>query len=81
MTTEVSRWLSKKEAEEGNPIAASEWSSLDHLFAQRLYHQLTIKLLEFCKTPALQHGRELVELYEHFLKEFEMRSVITPKTY
>lgn len=74
MSTEISRWLSKKESEAiDSPQLASEWSSLDRLFSARLYHQLTIKLLEFCKHPALQSNRQLVELYEHFLKEFELR--------
>jgi 26S proteasome regulatory subunit N9 len=52
---------------------------LEDLYSKKLWHQLTVRLLEFIKHPELQSNRRLVELYENFIRDFEMR--INPLSY
>jgi len=74
MLRDVGTYLAAQEAAAANdPALAQEWSQLDDLYTRRLWHQLTIKMLSFVKNPALQKGKLLVELYENFIQDFEMR--------
>jgi 26S proteasome regulatory subunit N9 len=74
MIRDVGTYLASQEAAASNdPTLAQEWSQLDDLYTRRLWHQLTKKLLEFVKHPALQKGRLLIDLYENFIADFEMR--------
>jgi len=52
---------------------AEKWAKLDELHSKRLWHQLTIQLLTFVKEPELQKNKGLVDLYENFIQEFELR--------
>jgi len=72
MVRDVSKFLRNKEAE-ADPAMAAEWSKLGDLYSKRLWHQLTIELLEFVKNPALQSKGQLLDLYENFVQDFELR--------
>lgn len=70
----MSQYLRTKETQAvGNEKLAHDWSELENLYSKKLWHQLTVRLLEFVKNPALQSNRQLVELHENFIRDFEMR--------
>ncbi|XP_022906433.1 26S proteasome non-ATPase regulatory subunit 13 [Onthophagus taurus] len=66
----VSDYLSKKQKESAKDLA-SEWSQMEELHNKKLWHQLTLKLLEFVKSPSLQTGDNLIQLYNNFISTFE----------
>lgn len=62
-------YLSKK-CSEG--VLAEEFLKLQQLYEKRLWHELTEELLVFVKHDQFKSGG-LIELYEHFLTDFEHR--------
>jgi len=72
MVRDVSAYLWSKEGAAGPPLANS-WAELDDLYSKRLWHELTIKLLAFVRTPELQTNAQLVDLYDNFIQDIEMR--------
>lgn len=72
MVRDVSGYLRSKERS-ADPAMAEKWAKLDELHSKRLWHQLTIQLLTFVKEPELLKGKLLIELYENFIQEFELR--------
>ena len=48
---------------------ANQWAELDKLYTKKLWHQLTVTLLQFANNKNVN----LVELYEKFVRDFEMR--------
>lgn len=46
-----------------------------YIFIFRLWHQLTLKVEEFVKNPALHKGDALIQLYNNFIYVFENRWV------
>nr|CAG4643198.1 EOG090X05V9 [Ilyocryptus agilis] len=67
---DVQKYLSSKQNTVDQDLAG-EWARLESLYNKKLWHQLTIALLDFVKHPSLQNGNELVIFYENFLAEFE----------
>lgn len=72
MVRDVSGYLRKKEGDSTTALA-NDWAQLDDLYSKRLWHQLTIKLGEFVKHPELQEKGQLIELYDNFIQDIEMR--------
>ncbi|KAL0809452.1 hypothetical protein ABMA28_011629 [Loxostege sticticalis] len=66
---DVNDFLSRKQAAE--PDIATDWARLEELYNKKLWHQLTLKLLEFVDHPTLQTGDNLIQLYNNFLTTFE----------
>ncbi|XP_030029798.2 26S proteasome non-ATPase regulatory subunit 13 [Manduca sexta] len=66
---DVNDFLTKKQSTE--PDLAADWAKLEELYNKKLWHQLTLKLLEFVKHPSLQSGDNLIQLYNNFLTTFE----------
>jgi 26S proteasome regulatory subunit N9 len=54
------------------PELAAEFDNLGSLFAKKLWHQLSVALEEFLKTPKLKQA-DVVELYKEFIVSFEAR--------
>jgi len=73
MVRDVSRYLREQEAASTDEQVAKQWSKLDDLYTKRLWHQLTIELSSFVKSPVLQTGTKLIDLYENLIQDFEMR--------
>jgi len=46
---------------------------MKELYDKKLWHQLTIKLVAFVKLPQFDRGRELIEFYERFIRDFEAK--------
>jgi len=49
------------------------YKEIADLYKRKLWHQLTQKLERFIVLPRFNHGRELIELYERFIRDFETR--------
>jgi len=73
MVRDVSKYLREQEEASTDAQIARKWSELDDLYTKRLWHQLTIKLLDFVKHPVLESGTKLIDLYENLIQDFEMR--------
>lgn len=67
---DVQKYLSSKQNTVDQDLAA-EWARLESLYNKKLWHQLTIALLDFVKHPSLQNENDLVIFYENFLADFE----------
>ncbi|EEB19546.1 26S proteasome non-ATPase regulatory subunit, putative [Pediculus humanus corporis] len=69
---DVSQYLQARQSESPKEIA-SDWAKLEELYNKKLWHQLTLKVEEFVKNPALQKGDALIKLYNNFIYVFENR--------
>nr|SVE71668.1 EOG090X05V9 [Daphnia similis] len=67
---DVAKYLSSKQNTVDQELAA-EWAKLESLYNKKLWHQLTIEMLDFVNHPSLQSNNELVQLYENFVADFE----------
>lgn len=47
------------------------WTEMENLHQKRLWHQLTMKLLELVARPDMQDENKLVNLYQNFISDFE----------
>ncbi|XP_044738552.1 26S proteasome non-ATPase regulatory subunit 13 [Chrysoperla carnea] len=70
MNTNVNEYLTAKQNSSNKELAA-EWAQLEDFYNKRLWHQITLKLLNFVKSPELQQGEELINLYNQFISTFE----------
>jgi len=43
------------------------------LYDKKLWHQLTLKLAHFVKLPQFDRGKELLEIYDRFIRDFEAK--------
>ncbi|CAG0919689.1 unnamed protein product [Notodromas monacha] len=48
-------------------------SKLELLYAKKLWHQLTQTINEMLQMPAMKEKKRLVDLYKHFVSDFEMK--------
>jgi len=72
MALDISGYLRDQEhkaTQAAHQELANQWAELDQLYTKKLWHQLTVKLLDFVKNGDVN----LVELYEKFIRDFEMR--------
>jgi len=72
MPKDVSGYLTDQQRKNSGDVA-TEWGKIEELYNKKLWHQLTLKLLEFTKNPIFAKGDGLLRLYEHFLSDFEHR--------
>ncbi|KAI2807010.1 26S proteasome non-ATPase regulatory subunit 13 [Blomia tropicalis] len=70
MSTSVSDYLAKQQQVNANSPLLSYFVAFEELYNKKLYHQLTIKLLQFIQN---ENPKNLVELYENFISDFETR--------
>ncbi|XP_051890403.1 26S proteasome non-ATPase regulatory subunit 13-like isoform X1 [Pristis pectinata] len=61
----------QQEADSGD--AAERWQRMETFYNRRLWHQLTVELLEFTLIPCFPSGDNLLQLYENFISDFEHR--------
>eukprot|EP00164_Ancoracysta_twista_P001554 GFYU01002036.1.p1 GENE.GFYU01002036.1~~GFYU01002036.1.p1 ORF type:complete len:394 (-),score=146.75 GFYU01002036.1:295-1476(-) len=54
------------------PAAIAHTSAMAELHTKKLWHQLTLKVLEYIKTPEANQGTHLMDFYNNFVKTFEM---------
>lgn len=74
MSSKITAYLEDKVAavQETDAALAAEWDTVRDLYTRKLWHQLTIKLLEFVRNDVFA-STGLVELYENLLKDLEDR--------
>ena len=72
MGIDVPGYLSEQQRKSSSELAP-EWAVLEELYNKKLWHQLTLRLVEFIKNPELSHGDALVGLYQNFMVDFETR--------
>lgn len=72
MGIDVPGYLSEQQRKSSSELAP-EWAALEELYNKKLWHQLTLRLGEFIKNPALSEGDALVKLYQNFIVDFENR--------
>jgi len=72
MTKDVSGYLTEQQRKSSGDVAV-EWGNIEELYNKKLWHQLTLKLLQFVKNPIFAKGDGLLKLYENFISDFEHR--------
>lgn len=72
MPKDVSSYLAEQQRKSTGE-AAAEWAQIEEYYNKKLWHQLTLKLSAFVKTPVFAKGDSLVRMYENFLTDFEHR--------
>jgi len=66
----VEAYLASKK-ESSSPEIASKFAELEDFYNKKLWHQLTLGLVEVVKMPKMQEGTELLNLYSHIISEME----------
>jgi len=72
MPKDVAGYLSEQQRKSTGDLA-NEWAKIEELYNKKLWHQLTLRLLQFVKNPIFAKGDGLLRLYENFLSDFEHR--------
>ncbi|KAL5010475.1 hypothetical protein ScPMuIL_012780 [Solemya velum] len=72
MPRDVAAFLAEQQRKCSGEVA-SEWGQIEELFNKKLWHQLTLKLLNFVKHTTFARGDGLVKMYENFIADFEHR--------
>ncbi|XP_066559455.1 26S proteasome non-ATPase regulatory subunit 13 isoform X2 [Amia ocellicauda] len=49
------------------------WRRMENMYHKKLWHQLTVELLEFVQRPDVDSGDRIIKLYENFISDFEHR--------
>jgi len=76
MAIDVAGYLAEQQrraSASGQPDLAQQWLNLEQLYNKKLWHQLTLTVLQFVRLPAMQQGDALVTFYQQFLCDFEHR--------
>jgi 26S proteasome regulatory subunit N9 len=68
----VTSYLNEKKKTTNQELAA-EWGTIEELYNEKLWNELTIKLDSFVKNPAVQNEDELLQLYHNFISTFETK--------
>ena len=50
-----------------------DWLQIEELYTKKLWHQLTLKCLEFVNKPEVQKAQILIPMYQKFITDFEHR--------
>ncbi|ALC47806.1 Rpn9 [Drosophila busckii] len=56
-----------------NKDLAAEWTLIEELYNEKLWNELTIKLITFVKHESLQDETALLQLYQNFIATFETK--------
>ncbi|KAG8563789.1 hypothetical protein GDO81_016201 [Engystomops pustulosus] len=70
---DVTGFLQQQQSQSATPETAAIWHRLEELHNKKLWHQLTLQLLDFVQDPECAKGDGLIKLYENFISDFEHR--------
>ncbi|KAM4721650.1 26S proteasome non-ATPase regulatory subunit 13 [Rhinophrynus dorsalis] len=70
---DVTGFLQLQQSQSSSPETAAIWHRLEELYNKKLWHQLTLQLLEFVQDPECSKGDGLIKIYENFISDFEHR--------
>uniref|UniRef100_A0A2K6GG38 26S proteasome non-ATPase regulatory subunit 13 n=1 Tax=Propithecus coquereli TaxID=379532 RepID=A0A2K6GG38_PROCO len=62
-----------QQSQSSGPGQPAVWHRLEELYTKKLWHQLTLQVLDFVQDPCFAQGDGLIKLYENFISEFEHR--------
>lgn len=68
----VAKFLAESK-KSNNKELADEWGRIEELYNEKLWNELTIKMLTFVKHPANQSEQSLLALYTNFIASFESK--------
>lgn len=71
-TANVTTYLAAQKKTANKDLAA-DWTTLEDLYNEKLWNELTIKLIRFVRNEALQDEGALLQLYQNFISSFEMK--------
>ncbi|XP_012589812.1 PREDICTED: 26S proteasome non-ATPase regulatory subunit 13 [Condylura cristata] len=66
-------WAGRRSDRPTGSLTAQLFVALKGLVSFRLWHQLTLQVLDFVQDPCFAQGDGLITLYENFISEFEHR--------
>ncbi|ELU00358.1 hypothetical protein CAPTEDRAFT_21954 [Capitella teleta] len=72
MAKDVSSYLSEQQRRSTGDVS-QEWTQIEEFYNKKLWHQLTLKLLEFVKHSSFAQGDGLIKMYHNFMVDFEHR--------
>lgn len=72
MARDVAGYLAEQQRKSTGDVA-QEWGTLEEFYNKKLWHQLTLRLGQFVKTPLFAQGDGLLKLYQNFIADFEHR--------
>nr|UCK81615.1 26S proteasome non-ATPase regulatory subunit 13 [Arenicola marina] len=72
MAKDVPSYLGEQQKKTTGDVA-QEFETFEELYNKKLWHQLTLRLLEFVKHPSFSQGDGLIKLYNNFISDFEHR--------
>ncbi|MEE6510922.1 hypothetical protein FKM82_031257 [Ascaphus truei] len=70
---DVTGFLQLQQSQSPGPERAAMWHRMEELYNKKLWHQVTLQLLEFVEDPECAKGDGLIKLYENFISDFEHR--------
>ncbi|XP_030370322.1 26S proteasome non-ATPase regulatory subunit 13 [Scaptodrosophila lebanonensis] len=70
--TTVTAYLAAQKKTTDKDLAA-EWTIIEELYNEKLWNELTIKLVTFVRREALQDETALLQLYQNFISTFETK--------
>ncbi|KAM5138484.1 26S proteasome non-ATPase regulatory subunit 13 [Mantella aurantiaca] len=70
---DVTGFLQQQQRQSSSPETAAVWHRMEELYNKKLWHQLTLQLLDFVLDPECVKGDGLIKLYENFISDFEHR--------
>lgn len=70
---DVTAFLQQQQSQSSSPEVAGVWHRMEELYNKKLWHQLTLQLLDFVQEPECVKGDGLIKLYENFISDFEHR--------
>ncbi|XP_037944898.1 26S proteasome non-ATPase regulatory subunit 13-like [Teleopsis dalmanni] len=71
-TANVTAYLAAQKKTANKDLAA-EWTTIEELYNEKLWNELTIKLNGFVHNPTLQDEDTLMQLYTNFISTFETK--------
>ncbi|KAJ6637415.1 26S proteasome non-ATPase regulatory subunit 13 [Pseudolycoriella hygida] len=71
-SSNVLSYLSEQKKTSNKELAA-EWTQIEELYNDKLWNELTIKMITFVNHPAFQNEDSLVQLYHNFISSFETK--------
>ncbi|KAK2162355.1 hypothetical protein LSH36_100g10017 [Paralvinella palmiformis] len=72
MARDVAGYLAEQQRKSTGELA-QDWATIEELYNKKLWHQLTLKLLQFVKNPIFSQGDGLVKMYHNFISDFDHR--------
>ncbi|KAK1152228.1 26S proteasome non-ATPase regulatory subunit 13-like isoform X3 [Acipenser oxyrinchus oxyrinchus] len=71
--SDVVGYLRQQQRERCGSTEGERWSRMETMYSKRLWHQLTLELLDLVQSPAFATEDRIIKLYENFISDFEHR--------